>query len=337
MDELKQFFDKVKSINPEALKREGRDFDFVPIYPIIENTFKQLLALESSTKFWDVLPEEKQKDITRAISGFFGVIDRIVAFSPQIANPQGERDNLMKELKNQYKELFEKLLLPLNAFQSGHISLSQELEKELENVADKINKRYEDLETRSVEALKKVEAQQKQSEELLKAMQEAAAKGSVGTFAGIFSEQANSHQISSRIWLWVSMGAAVAMFSFLYFIFQDLRLTLSTGTELSLALQILFSKLILISFASVVFAKLIKNYNAHMHLFILNKHRENSLKTFQSFVQATDDQKVKDAILLQATNTIFSSGDTGFISQSQKEPTTGIEITKVIEQINSKH
>lgn len=68
-----------------------------------------------------------------------------------------------------------------------------------------------------------------------------------------------------------------------------------------------------------------------MHLYTLNKHRENSLKSFQAFVQATTDPKTKDAVLLQATRSIFESGDTGYIT-SKEATVSGFEITKIADQ-----
>jgi len=50
-----------------------------------------------------------------------------------------------------------------------------------------------------------------------------------------------------------------------------------------------------------------KNYNAHRHNFVVNKHRQNSLKTFETFVKAANDDL--------ETNSIFSSQASGYLSK----------------------
>jgi hypothetical protein len=59
--------------------------------------------------------------------------------------------------------------------------------------------------------------------------------------------------------------------------------------------------------------QLIQNY-------ILNRHRQNALDTFETFVTATADNQNKDAVLLQATQTIFSAQNSGFINQDSESP-----------------
>ena len=72
-----------------------------------------------------------------------------------------------------------------------------------------------------------------------------------------------------------------------------------------------------------------------MHLYTVNKHRENSLKTFQSFVKSTEDKKIQDVILTQATKAIFEVGDSGYLSSKEKT-IRGLEITKIFDGIDKK-
>ena len=61
-------------------------------------------------------------------------------------------------------------------------------------------------------------------------------------------------------------------------------------------------------------------YRAHRHNFVINRHRLNALSTFEAFAKATDDQQIKNAVLLQATQCIFGPQPTGYISgESESE------------------
>lgn len=76
-----------------------------------------------------------------------------------------------------------------------------------------------------------------------------------------------------------------------------------------------------------------KNYNAHRHNAILNKHRQNALQTFESFVKAAgDDQQTKNAVLLQATATIFSNQNTGYLAAGP-EPEGASKIIEIIKGV----
>src|SRR5207244_10156514 len=86
---------------------------------------------------------------------------------------------------------------------------------------------------------------------------------------------------------------------------------LSTGAfvQLAIAKFIIFS----ILFSAVLWAARI--YRAHRHNYVINKHRQNALSTFEAFAKAAGDSETKNAVLLQATQCIFSPQRTGYLAQ----------------------
>ena len=77
-----------------------------------------------------------------------------------------------------------------------------------------------------------------------------------------------------------------------------------------------------------------KNFKAQKHNSIINRHRANCLKTFESFNKSTSDQQTKDAILLEASHTIFGYQSTGYTDTEESDPTKIIEIIKNISPQN---
>jgi hypothetical protein len=71
-----------------------------------------------------------------------------------------------------------------------------------------------------------------------------------------------------------------------------------------------------------------------MHLYTLNKHRANTLKSFEYLTQASDKIEAAsyNAILLKVTEAIYESGQTGYISSSESsgDLPTIIDISKNI-------
>jgi hypothetical protein len=56
-----------------------------------------------------------------------------------------------------------------------------------------------------------------------------------------------------------------------------------------------------------------RNFSTHRHNQTVNNHRQNALKTFEAFVKAASDDATKNAVLLQATQSIFSPQASGYL------------------------
>jgi hypothetical protein len=68
-----------------------------------------------------------------------------------------------------------------------------------------------------------------------------------------------------------------------------------------------------------------------MHQSVINRHRANALKTFQAFVKASNDEKIRDAVLLETTRSIFSISPSGYIdakADHTDNPTTVLEFVR---------
>lgn len=74
-----------------------------------------------------------------------------------------------------------------------------------------------------------------------------------------------------------------------------------------------------------------KNYTAHKHLEIVNRHRQNALDTFNDFVEsAGDNSETRDAVLLAATNSIFDANQSGYLSAKTKGSDSANPIQQVV-------
>ena len=64
-------------------------------------------------------------------------------------------------------------------------------------------------------------------------------------------------------------------------------------------------------------------YRTNKHQQSINKHRANALRTFQAFVEATNDPAIRDAVLLETTRSIFAITPSGYLGEIDKSPDTG--------------
>ena len=102
------------------------------------------------------------------------------------------------------------------------------------------------------------------------------------------------------------------------------------GTAWVGVLQNIFTKGFLLSLIYLVLNRSIKNYTAEKHLEVVNRHRQNALRTFQAFHSAAgENQEIQDAVLLAATNAIFDANQSGYLSAKIR----GSESTNPIPQV----
>ena len=194
------------------------------------------------------------------------------------------------------------------------------------DAVEKLNAETNRLQKRENEAEQNEAKRQEEFDRLENQLKNLLAKESVSQYGEIFDKQANKHQRVALWWL-IFTGLLVVGFGIVfYWLFNVLKLE---GTEWVGVLKNILTKGFLLSLIYLVLNRSIKNYTAHKHLEVINRHRQNALETFDAFVSAADgNQETQDAVLLAATNAIFDANQSGYLSTKTK----GHESTGAIQQ-----
>lgn len=131
----------------------------------------------------------------------------------------------------------------------------------------------------------------------------------------------------AKIWLKATIILAATSLVFaLYFLFSN-----PDVSSVANAIQFISSK-ILILFLLIMATLWCGNiYKATKHQAAANKFKGNSLKTFQAFVKATDDDSIRDAVLVETTRAIFNETTTGYLNYDSSTEKS----TKVVEVIRT--
>ncbi|MXX90809.1 MAG: hypothetical protein F4213_12225 [Boseongicola sp. SB0677_bin_26] len=162
-----------------------------------------------------------------------------------------------------------------------------------------------------------VDEKKAEIEKIESAARTAAASAGVGTFTEEFNGEAEKLQSQSKCWLYSSSGFAVAtVFAAVLSYFWP---SVDPDAGMSETLRNMASKaaVVVVLFTGAVWCGRI--YRALIHQAAVNRHRALSLRTFQAFVEATDDKYVKDAVLMAATNTVFSNVPTGLVEERNNQ------------------
>src|SRR5205085_68200 len=94
--------------------------------------------------------------------------------------------------------------------------------------------------------------------------------------------------------------------------------------------QLLAAKVILFSILGSAVVWCGRIYRAHRHNEVVNRHRQNALSSFRTFVESADDA-TRNAVLLEATRAVFSPQHTGY-SSTEAEPNAAplVEILRTL-------
>ena len=205
---------------------------------------------------------------------------------------------------------------------------SERLETQVKNITDKTFESFKEENNLSHESAKQdVEKIQDGLNQLNTKFENEIAKEGVSKHKDIFKRQAEQHRQASQRWLIATGALIVAFGAIFYWLFEALKLG---GTEWIGVLQNVFTKGFLLALMYFVLNRSNRNYTAHKHLEVVNRHRQNALDTFDDFVEsAGDNRETRDAVLLAATNAIFDANQSGYLSAKMK----GTESVNPLQQV----
>ncbi len=309
--ELSKILTEMLRITPEQLTRLdlGSDLNFARGIYYFDNTLR--LFRELSEADTEDLPLNKIKVLISTADQALGHFKQILSFAikdyPQ--NPLQSRDNILQELIDSYEEYFS-IVSPIIAYQFSKVIDLSRVDKMVETLLTKVHTDLAEQEDKSKLLL--VEAQG-----TLDKLKQAAQEVGVVQHSIHFKLEADEHQGAANKWLWVTsilgvvaVGLAIGSI-FIYF--RDLpNWTAAQSIQLALAKIIVFSVL----FYGLVGSTRV--YRAHRHNYVINKHRQNALSTFEAFAKAAEDLETKSAVLLQTTQCIFSSQHSGYVSEESE-------------------
>ena len=154
-------------------------------------------------------------------------------------------------------------------------------------------------------------------------------------YAQVFSQEANSHRKASKWWLGGTvllaiLTVALAWIFYKHFMYSQPQLSAIQAVQLSITKIVILS--VLLS-ATLWTGKI---FRANQHNYVVNKHRHNALRSFETFVKSAGaDLDTKNAVLVQATKCVFSPQPSGYFSQDS-EPVQGPQILEIFRSLSGK-
>lgn len=135
----------------------------------------------------------------------------------------------------------------------------------------------------------------------------------------------------SRAWFWITAGLSVALVVYAYCSLNAEIAALPVDAPVRRIVAVSLPRLIILSVSWFFVLLCARNYTACRHNHVVNRHRQNALAAFRTFAASPSDPQTKDAILIQATQCIFSPQSTGYLKGESEHQ----GMNQVIELIRS--
>lgn len=320
LEQIKVKLEEFLTISIDELTREsqlGQQLSFKSgeqqFIKIIE-LFKKVNSVDLFDVPYNILYQFNEQLDHAAIS-----FNQIKNFNPATNNPVGQRDNLIQQLENQYETYYSTTMPILTSGLLNSNDLSLERSK-LKDILKELEKEKEKTKKESGDFLNDIK-------DVLNKARQAAVEVGVAQHNMIFREEADEHKNLSEKWLKGTIGVLIAItivgIGFLFIKPSD------EGVHFLIHFSL--TKIVVLTVMFYALAICTRNFKAHKHNSILNKHRQNALNTFETFSKAAGtDLQTKNAVLLEATHTIFSNQQTGYLNNEgdNDSPNKIIEIFK---------
>jgi hypothetical protein len=308
------------NVKEAAVRSTLGEINFAEAVPLIERVLSLFGMLKDASL--DYVSVTRLNELRQSISEASGLFKQIEAFTLTVDNPRAQRDSIINNLMNQYHTWFDRIYA-LIGFAIRSTTDFAALEQ---NLREKIAQ----AEVTSRELLSKSEDTATRADETLAAIQKAAAEAGVSQEAVHFKTEADQQETLSKSWLIATIAVAAGTVGWgLLVLFA---LTIPDKATTPQLVQQTVGKVIV--FVALYYALLwcARNYNAARHNFIVNRHRQNALSTFETFVKAAGSEDVKQAILMQATTSIFASQPSGYAGKDgeSEQPSKVIEILRSV-------
>jgi hypothetical protein len=331
LEKLRHTLGELNKIKPESLVRKdvlGKDLSFEAGLPVFQRTLELYKSLSECNL--DGIPYETLGQLTSIADQALQYFQQIMMFSIQQhpSNPAQVRDQLINQLRDAWHGYFTHIT-PQIAYAIRRGSDFDSLEREARGTLALMKQLVNDIHTDKDKTLVEMQG-------ALEKVRLAAAEAGVAQHAIHFKQEADSYGDQSKQWLVIaSIFAGLTMLYGVFTGYFDAQLhkaAADAAQNIAPLIPLVLSRVIIFSVLSFAMIWSVRNYSASRHNFVINRHRQNALSTFEAFVKSASDAQTKDAVLVQTTQSIFLPQASGY-AKSEGDSKPSSQIVEVVRSL----
>jgi hypothetical protein len=260
------------------------------------------------------IPSHQLDRLVAPLTGLTAVIDQMAGLNPGTGdeNPVTRRNKIIQDLVSTYSEVFyASAPILANSAAKTTAGLLSSFEAVVQEKFSLWESEAESFRASRLEAQEGVQIALANANKLQGEIVELAKLAGVTKHAVHFANATKDHATFARHWLIATalIGAVTAVVAFWTYhsVISSID-SFSTGQWL----QFTITRVLVLSMFVSAMVWSSRNYKAHQHNWIVNRHRAQALETFLTFADAATSVEAKNAVLLQATQCIFSAQASGY-------------------------
>lgn len=304
-EETKESLLRIQQFQAQSLARK-EDLGRLSFEAVVEPAQRVIrLYGQLSPSVLEDIPENHLEAIKKQADGDFNRFQQILNFDlTKDPSPAQTRDNLVQQVREAYNGTFNNIY----PFISYGVSKSVDFRR-METEARAMIQSVQD---HAALIAKELEKAKTDAEAVLADVRKAAAEQGVTQQAIYFKDEADSHEARAEEWRLktVKLAAFLGVFAFASLWLHTIP-GLDPATPMRAA-QIATSKILIFVVISYMLLLAAKNFLAHRHNAIVNRHRQNALMTFKAIADAAKSGEAKDIVLSHAAACIFAPQETGY-------------------------
>lgn len=298
-----QRFDPTELVQERRLGEEMAFGNAVAPAQKLVGLFKKL-PVETLAGF----PDEQKNAVEMHAKSISQLFFQIREFDLKAGDPEGSRAQLIRQLEEAYQPAFN-ALYPIIAYAVAQTVDFASLEARGRAAIQTISDEKDNV-------LEQVKNTADQANKVLTEVREAAAEQGVTQMAKYFADQADEHDKASGKWLIASISATVLVVCYAVFtFFLSTWFQPKTGLEAS---QLIASKILVFLVVAYALVQCIRNYSAHRHNSVTNRHRQNALLTYKTLAEAGNSPELRDVVLQHAAAAIYAPNDSGYLKGEER-------------------
>ena len=294
----------------------GSEWDFSDIVPSLTVIFDLLKALAATNL--ELLPPGKLSEVARVTQALHRLVQDVNDFSSVTTekepDPKRRREKIIGRAGSLGAEAF-KLLSPWISYLTARGSDRDQLDQIRQQTAAQSKVILDAAKQGSDAVRSEGEHLLKEVAEIVETVRTASADVGISKHSVHFRDEVTKHEKSGTFWL--KATAALASGALLL---SGLSLWHSMCTSVSFpdSIPLTVAKLAILAIVYYAVIWSARMYRSERHNAVINQHRHNALRSFETFVAASRDEPTKDAVLLRATESIFSHQPSGFSDKAQQ-------------------
>jgi hypothetical protein len=179
------------------------------------------------------------------------------------------------------------------------------LEREARSLIQNVTDRADELQSQ-------LEKRKKEADSVLEAVRKVAEEQGVSQQAIYFKTEADNHDKESKGWLKTTVGLTVVLALYAIATLFLHKIPFLAPANAYETTQLAVSKVLVFVTISFFLILASRNYLAHRHNCVVNRHRQNALATYQAIVKAAGEDANRDVVLAKAADCIFTAQPTAF-------------------------